>query len=616
MGIIITPSEDLNADQMSLLWIEKRVDELFSLEEYEGRPRVRLLPSEEGGCSVVLLTRFFSGVERFFYEMVSKWLIPEKTTPLQMFFFREFQLEKNMKESLAFCEASFLCSPEELEEIIEGFFHWEADICQGAVSLYQANRILESRSQFSSDKRKFIQEKISLLLQKRPQNFDYDIFGQMQHFFAHATEDFMRAREIPSLCRIVVVFYLFRRSIRANQEDSVLPRKVCFKIGKTRVHFPLGIKCVLSIFVGLNFLQPQELFGEQHLIKAIQEYIPEARLVPGSFFSSLHQEEKMQLLYMEIETSTDRAFSQAEREMLHFFLANRVEEKIEKPMPSIFMPRNEEEVMKNIVLLSQQLRYIKDVPQVFISFDEQTEEDLSFTIIFVRVLSLDCSPSLSMLFAQFPSSFLFVEDRIKNVGKLRDRYRKEATVFRMKTKKSTYIRADYSLDLLRARQDVVKEIHRVMGDFRDYNGGMIAKQIENLEAVKQLFFFQLHREELQLEHFFHSLFPVEKRSLISPLLCKKMYDFWLIFMQEKNNWKMVWEEGSGVFFVKLPKDRRKHQKEEDLKKWYRELTQALYFSSEYEGSMYLGAIVFGVCEEKFRHLLEVLVPKLLSSYEN
>ena len=55
-------------------------------------------------------------------------------------------------------------------------------------------------------------------------------------------------------------------------------------------------------------------------------------------------------------------------------------------MHPIFMPRNEEEVMRNILSLSNQIRYIKDPQQVFITFDEQTNAHLFFTVILVRIL--------------------------------------------------------------------------------------------------------------------------------------------------------------------------------------------------------------------------------------
>ena len=55
-------------------------------------------------------------------------------------------------------------------------------------------------------------------------------------------------------------------------------------------------------------------------------------------------------------------------------------------MPPVFMPRNEEEIMRNIVSLSDQIKYLRDIPQVFITFDEQTTANLFFTIIMVRLL--------------------------------------------------------------------------------------------------------------------------------------------------------------------------------------------------------------------------------------
>ena len=50
------------------------------------------------------------------------------------------------------------------------------------------------------------------------------------------------------------------------------------------------------------------------------------------------------------------------------------------------MPRNEEEVMRNILILSEQLKLVRDLPQIIVSFDEQTDKYVSFTVILLRIL--------------------------------------------------------------------------------------------------------------------------------------------------------------------------------------------------------------------------------------
>ena len=145
-------------------------------------------------------------------------------------------------------------------------------------------------------------------------------------------------------------------------------------------------------------------------------------------------------------------------------------------MPALFMPRNEEEVMKNVIRLSQELKYIRDLPQVFISFDEQTDSQLVFTVVLLRVL-LGRENSIAELFKQNSTMCHFIEDRVKLVGFIRGKYPKESTVFRVKLYKESFMRRDHTVDLLGARQFVVKMLEEIVGEFRDYNGGIDRKSV-------------------------------------------------------------------------------------------------------------------------------------------
>ena len=77
-------------------------------------------------------------------------------------------------------------------------------------------------------------------------------------------------------------------------------------------------------------------------------------------------------------------------------------------------------------------------------------------------------------------------DRVKVVGKLRRKVPKEVAVVRVRLPSEKFLREDYSVDLFKARQHLVKEMEQILGEVRDYNGGMIAKQSENFARLKKL----------------------------------------------------------------------------------------------------------------------------------
>ncbi|MEG7679923.1 hypothetical protein U2083_14295, partial [Listeria monocytogenes] len=82
---------------------------------------------------------------------------------------------------------------------------------------------------------------------------------------------------------------------------------------------------------------------------------------------------------------------------------------------------------------------------------------------------------------------------------MRKKYPKEATVFRAKVGKEQFLRRDHSINLYEARQAVVLELLRVVGDFRDFNGGIISKQNELVSTVKSLLEGKFKYHDLLLE---------------------------------------------------------------------------------------------------------------------
>ncbi|MBM3199133.1 MAG: hypothetical protein FJZ58_07785, partial [Chlamydiae bacterium] len=462
------------------------------------------LVDEERGYSLVLLSLFSPDVERFFHEMVSRWFLPGKKIHCLSFIHTPFFLSKAPLQKLSFCEMRFFLSEAELELAKNALPQLESDLKLGSTSPYHAQKILEHRGVGSSQKSSLIHENINALIQKRPDEFDYDVFGQMQHFLISSREEFRQMREPVHLSRIIALFYIFRKHLRRSIEKQPDHRHILVKLGRVRIHHPLGLRKNLGVFVGLNFLKHHELFEEHHLLRAVKQYIPDAIFVEGSFFLFRPKEEKIQMVYLEVQKELGMPFSADEMQALRRNLPEALEHQIEKLMPTLFMPRNEEEVMKNIIRLGQELKYLKDIPQVFISFEEQTDLELMFTVVLLRVL-LGQELPLQQLFSQTSPHLSFVEDRVKSIGWIRKKYQKEATVFRVKLPKGAYLRRDHSVDLLQARQAVVAAIDRAVGEFRDYNGGMLAKQLENLQAFQCLFPSNAGKKDLELEVFFHAL---------------------------------------------------------------------------------------------------------------
>ncbi|MCB1136693.1 MAG: hypothetical protein KDK78_10520, partial [Chlamydiia bacterium] len=312
---------------------------------------------------------------------------------------------------------------------------------------------------------------------------------------------------------IIGMGHVLRKQVQEEEERDPTGRHLVAKVVRSGVHQGGGVRTVLGILVGVNFLKDNESLEERHILKAVQNYIPGAQVVEGSVVCSGTRGGDTSTLYVEIEKISGLDFTVEELHQLSKALPHDLRDRVEHMMHPIFMPRNEEEVMRNMLTLSNQIKYLRDIPQVMISFDEQTDTQLSFCVTMVRVLRQHSAPIPELIAStRCPVDFTCEASRV--VGHVRRKYAKEATIIHVRLRKHRFLRRDNRIDLNKARQVVVEELEKVIGEFRDYNGGMISKQNELLCAVRDLLGDDLKHNDFLLENFFYSLNPVVMRTIL------------------------------------------------------------------------------------------------------
>ncbi|MCX6988165.1 MAG: hypothetical protein NTZ52_01470 [Chlamydiae bacterium] len=474
--------------------------------------------------SLQIMCPFQVHAAKFFQEMVVRWLLPGVKLTLENFVSSRFSSPLLYQGDLLFADAVIaLQSDKDLDRVRRNLLVLENEIFLGLASYYQAGKILEMKGISCSEKNAVIQDALSVLIQKKPNLFDYDLFGFMQQFLLLAKEEFKQSRECYHLSRIVYTVYLFKKSLLELTEMLPGQRHVSLKVCRIKVHLAVKTKRVLALVVGVNFIHKNELFDEHHLMKSIANHLPGVRLLEDSSFVMPSKDGKVQIVYLEIEKTNEQSFSGADIRLMRQKLPSDLKNHVERLMPALFMPRNEEEVMKNILVLSHELKYFKDLPQVIISFELQEDENLTFTVIVLRLLTDPSTVSVAEMYESADCRFSFVEDRVRRVGLLRGKYPKEATVFRIHLPKHFFVREDHTVDLLKARQAVVCELYQALGDFRDYNGGMIATQNETLQMVKDLLGPLDNKETFLFENFFHALMPMESRNVVDYQCIKNLF---------------------------------------------------------------------------------------------
>lgn len=483
--------------------------------------------------SFFVLAEYRPNAFKFFFEMISSWLFPGKRLNVLLIYALDFRFHQLSSTVYTMCEVMIqIQSPEELAQIREHLSIIESEVLLGMESSYYARRILEVKGLSLDEKTALIQEHIASLVKRLPHEFDQEVFKEMQQILVMCRDDFKAARSFTHLSRIISVQYLFRKSLREAVKNTPQRRHLSLKLLKGLINTPNGSKRVLGVMVGINFLKEREIFELQHLLNAIRNQIPQARAIEHSFFANRRGQESICTFYVEIEKDDGKDFTGEEVGRLRQELPRELKESIQHVMSPVFMPRNEEEIMRNILSLSNQIKFLNDKPQVFITFDEQTHANLFFTIIWVRTLKPGLSP-LQDVFKEQNSFLTYIPERTKNVGFLRKKYPKEATVFRVKLSKEPFLRKDLSINLYEARQAVVLELGRVLGEFRDYNGGMISKQNELLSIVKNILGKEVKPDDLALENFFYSLSPIMMRTLLQPEAFASLYRMLLEVMNKR-----------------------------------------------------------------------------------
>jgi hypothetical protein len=465
--------------------------------------------------SVLLLCKYRLNACNFFYDMISRWLLPQRRVNVELFFASDLRLPHLSDDLLSVAEVVvYLKSAQELEEVRRNMQAIETEIRLGVVSNYHARRILEFKGLSTDGKTAMIQEKISSLIQSHSKDFDQGIFSQMQQFLVNCPEHFKKVRDYHHISRIISNLYSVRKVLKQNIEVFPNKRHAIVKFLKTRLSFQKGAvkeKPVLGVLAGINFLREHELFEADHLLAAIRHKMPLARLVQGSSFLDPSKEGALQTVYLEIEKEDGTEISLDEINLLRSSLPDYLKGHVEQLTHPIYMPRNEEEVLRNIMTLARQLRFVHDLPQVIISFDEPRGADLYFTVILLRVC-LEGAPSVQQLFACAEADLKYIPDRVRSLGALRRKYHKEATVFRTIVPSGRFLRPDHTVDLYRARQYVYDQLTAILGDVRDYNGGMILKQTEHLNALRNALGKAGTAHSVLVDKFFHAISPIEMRT--------------------------------------------------------------------------------------------------------
>lgn len=357
-------------------------------------------------------------------------------------------------------------------------------------------------------------QRLEKLHHRFPHLIDVSVFKELDRIAVNLEDDFTQQRSSNHLSQLAYSIALVRKKL--SQEIVLLAEKGIHDIRliPTSLSFTFGSKPVLGILAHAHLENQYEAFNEEHILLKIKKSISEAQLVKGSTYRFHPSQSTIKTLYFEIDKKSGLPFSSEEINWLKRLLKQEIRFCIEQLVPRIFMTRNEEEILKNILTLSREIHRSSDSPEVMILLDQQTAQEAIFTIIVVRISKNQ--PTISDQFAQIQGNFTYFPERSQIVRYLKKKYPIEANVFRIHLpKEASLLRTDLSVNFYLARQRISSLLTQAIGDFRDFNGGIILKQRESLATFIESFpDLSLQNPDL-LENFFYSLVPIESQATLS-----------------------------------------------------------------------------------------------------
>ncbi len=479
--------------------------------------------------------------EEFFVEMVKNQLIPGQEISLYSFRCLHFYLKIYSPQSFLLIESVVALKEHKSVEMMQKRLPAFAEtISLGCRSSKAAKSMLlnslyttHQQLQFSWQTIFLIQKNLKRWVKRFPHYFDVGLFVELARFLAICSPIYLEQRLAKHVCRLVISKFWMQKTILRALLTNSERRHLCLRLLPTQLHSFFEKKPVLGIFITLSLFDKYESFDEEHVLVAIQKWMPDVLPVKSSryLYRNPH-DERVLILYVEVDKKSGEPFSLQERTLLKKRLLQELKESVQKLMPALFTIRNEEKVMKSIITLSQELNQISSLPQMMLFFEKQTDTALIFTLLLVY-LAKGHSIKIEERLQQLNSHLKVSLERREIVGYLEEEEPKEAAIFHVQLPKTMDIlRRDFAVNVYKGRQKVVEFLHEIFGEMRDYDGGLILKQQELFFQLQEQFPDLVKEKSSLLENFFYSITPIERQATLPLTKLRTLFSLILTSLEE------------------------------------------------------------------------------------
>ena len=194
------------------------------------------------------------------------------------------------------------------------------------------------------------------------------------------------------------------------------------------------------------------------------------------------------------------------------------------------------------------------MPQVMISFETQTTEEFVFTVL--CVCPETDAIAVDNLLKPTSAYFQWQLERKQLVKYLEQHQPVFARIFRvLVTPHPAILRSDGSLNFFAARRKIGNFINEHVGEFRDFNGGILIKQEETLHTLKNVLPNVSH--EL-IENVFYAITPIEMQAILSLQTLKSLFQLFTDISEQplldSSHYLLQssWKDHLLMFLIRIP----------------------------------------------------------------
>lgn len=503
---------------------------------------------------VVLICKELSSanIRKLFLEFLELNLIPGSQLLILSTLFFYFRLPDVSDEDFSYLQVNLSFSLEtELSEAIDNFEQRvKYPFLLGLESPDFMKSIIELSFGDRDEKVMKIQHQLAHILKRFPSWKKSGTIPFLRNSLCCMEKQFIFLREVNHLAKAILWIYFIDRKLQREGIKNKALRHIRFRLMPSVLNYGFGKKTVLSICFGVTLFNEKEAFQNHVIEKIISQKLPALSLVSNSYFFPPNQHERRRVSYFEIERKDGKGITSEDVKLIKRIFFQELKFSIPSLIPSLKISKNEEEIMKMILHLSNEATSIKDIPQVSINYDHHDENLISFRVLIINIEPM----GEESLFSKIANlAMVHVEpEREQIIRYMEDGTIKKVYVFRVMLRDAQTIDKKNSSGFLYfSRQKIVRFIRNSIGDFRDYNGGMIEKQKEYFDLFSHSFQGLNQDYSLLIENYFFSLNPIEAQVSNYFDDLRSLFALLITIYNQPTSGDLVYKRGEteSVFFI-------------------------------------------------------------------